>query len=115
LIGLVMASNLQCLGLFASERDDFDALVAAARAQASFIGRQGSVEVFRWQDASGVRLVLGFDGGELSTFLPSFAGTSTTRLANVRGLNDEVFKADVVDDAGEQLTSSTTSNWNNNR
>jgi hypothetical protein len=98
-----MASNLECLGLAAV--DDFWELVAAARAQATSIGRRGSIEVLRWQDASGVRLTLGFEGDELASFLPSFAGESTTRLANVRGLNDEVFIAAVVDDAGEQLTS----------
>lgn len=100
-----MASNLECLGLAAVDGDDFRALVAAARAQARSIGRRGSLEVLRWQDASGARLVLGFEGDELSSFLPSFAGQSTTTLANVCGLNDEVFAAAVVDETGEQLTS----------
>jgi hypothetical protein len=99
-----MASNLECIGLSAVDSNDFDALIASARSKATPLGRSGSLELLRWQDPSGIRLVLGFDGSELASFLPSFAGTSTTSLTNIRGLNDEVFAAAVVDEAGEQMT-----------
>jgi hypothetical protein len=100
-----MASNLACVGLAASGSDDFEALVAAARPNAVRFGRVADVELLRWEDPSGARMVFRISDGQVVDFLPSFAADPTTRLGQVRRANKTVATAAVVDSAGDQLTS----------
>ena len=68
--------------------------------------RTGGIDVVRWQDPSGARLVIGLTrDGAVADLLPSFDGTLRTRLRDVRLVNDEVAIADVLDAGGEQVTS----------
>src|SRR5688572_12872699 len=105
--GTLMASNLACVGLAVSTRDELEVLVAAIRPAAVRFGRIGGIEWLRWDDPSGARLVIGLENGVLVDFLPCFAADATTRLARVQNVNSEVTSADVVDDDGQQTTALT--------
>jgi hypothetical protein len=100
-----MASNLACVGLAAANEADLNALIRAVRPNAVGFGHVAGIELLRWEDPSGARLVLGLQDGRVISLLPSFAAGHETRLAGVRRANDEVAIAAVVDDDGEQLTS----------
>lgn len=100
-----MTSNLGCIGLAVEDADDLDRLIAAVLPAADSLGRVGDVEVFRWQDASGARLIIDVEGGERVGLLPSFAGTPGAFFANLKRVNDKITTVDVVDSTGEQLTS----------
>lgn len=69
-----MASNLECVGLASEDRDGFQRLVIDALSAAEVIGGNGELTVHRWQDPSGVRLVVVTTGHEIVEFLPSYAG-----------------------------------------
>lgn len=99
-----MTSNLDCVGLGVDGREGFEGLVAAALPTAVPIGAAGPVQVLRWQDPSGARLVIGLRDNQIISVLPSFAGRVGARFAEVRAANDEVTLADVVDDDGERAT-----------
>lgn len=99
-----MSSNLECLGLGVADQAAFVRLVSGALSDAVLLGRSGDVDVVRWQDPSGARLVMGLRDGELLDLLPSFAGEPGALLSGVRMANDEVSTAAVLDDDGEQAT-----------
>ena len=101
----LMASNLACVGLSVATETELNELVRAVRPTAVGIGHVAGVEVLRWEDPSGARLVLGLQDGQITSLLPSFAAEHTTRLARLRRANDSVAIAAVVDESGEQLTS----------
>lgn len=100
-----MASNLACVGLAAACQAELSALVDAVLPSAVRLGQGAGVELLRWEDPSGARLVFVVDDGQVVSFLPSFASAASTRLAHVNRLNADVAIAAVVDDEGEQLTS----------
>lgn len=100
-----MASNLACVGLGVESEDDLLALVNSVLPHATLLGRADGTDVVRWEDPSGVRLVVGVSPQGVVDLLPSFAGTARLRLHGLRMVNDEVAVAAVVDDDGEQLTS----------
>jgi hypothetical protein len=99
-----VSSNLSCVGLEVTTTEELGALVSAVLPHAVPLGRRGEVEVMRWQDASGARLVLELSNGKLTDLLPSFAGTPGARLTQLAPLNESAWRADVMDDAGEQVT-----------
>jgi hypothetical protein len=99
-----MASNLECVGLPVVDGAGLADLVKRVLPRARSIGRSGEVDVLRWEDPSGARLVLGIERGELVDLLPSFRGHAGVNLAAVTRANTEVAIAAVVDDAGEQLS-----------
>ncbi len=68
------------------------------------LGSTRKLNVLRWEDPSGARLVITMNGNELLAFLPSFAGTPGATLVNVSALSDEVVQADVQDTDGKMLT-----------
>jgi hypothetical protein len=100
-----MASNLACVGLAVANEAELSALIRAVRPNAFGFGHVAGVELLRWEDPSGARLVLGLRDGQVVSLLPSFGSGHTTRLAGVRRANDDVAIAAVVDEDGEQLTS----------
>ncbi len=101
-----MASNLSCVGLAVDDNRALGSLVDAVRHQATSLGHADGVEVLRWEDrSSGARLLLGTQAGKLVDLLPSLASGTTTHLARIRAVNEDVATAAVVDEAGEQLTS----------
>ncbi len=99
-----MTSNLECVGLAVHDEDAFAQLVAAVLPAAASVGRGAGVEVVRWEDPSGARLVLTLTEEGVVGLLPSFAGTGGAVLRDVSRLNDDVHSASVVDDSGEQVT-----------
>jgi len=63
------------------------------------------MELLRWEDPSGARMVLGISNGQVVDFLPSFAAPPRTALAQIRRANQDVALADVLDaENGDQLT-----------
>lgn len=99
-----MASNLACVGLSVENETEFNELVNRVWAQPAVRRHLGDVEVVRWEDPSGARLILELAGGVLRGVLPSFAGQPGANFRNVRAGNDEVWMADVFDDQGYQST-----------
>jgi hypothetical protein len=99
-----VTSNLDCVGLGVDSRAGLERLVDAALEDADLLGTVAGVKVLRWQDPSGARMVFGVRGKDVLTMLPSYAGMTGARLANVRAVNDDVAVADVLDEDGEQAT-----------
>ncbi|OZB82145.1 hypothetical protein [Microbacterium sp. 13-71-7] len=99
-----MASHLSCIGFEFGDRTEFETVVGRLAARGYSLGAADGVEVVRWEDPSGARLVLGRRQGEYVDLLPSFAGSAGVNVARCRALSDEVVLADVVDADGEQIT-----------
>jgi hypothetical protein len=99
-----VSSNLSCVGLAMATSRELGELVSAVLPHAVLLGHGGGVDVLRWQDSSGARLVLGIKDGQLADLLPSFAGTAGARLAGLAALTDSVWHADVLGEAGDQVT-----------
>lgn len=97
--------NFDCIGFQADSAEDISSLVERILPMSSLMGMgpRGS-ETYRWEDKSGARIVIEKRGKIIHNVLPSFAGDPGATLTNVVRLNDDTSRADVVDDAGEQLT-----------
>src|SRR5689334_20061823 len=67
---------------------------------AEILGRRGERVLYRWQNPSGIRLVIATEGDTVVDFLPSLAAEPGARLADVRTVNQDVAVADVLDDNG---------------
>jgi hypothetical protein len=65
-----VSSKLGCVGLAVEAGDQLDQLIAAVLPAADSLGRNGDVEVLRWQDPSGARLIIGIEDGERVDLLP---------------------------------------------
>ena len=96
-----MTSTLGCIGLAVDGDEELEDLLARVLPQTVPIGSAAGVDVLRWQDPSGARIVLGVAGSALTWFSPSYAGTPGARLENVVAVNDDVVTASVVDEDGE--------------
>jgi hypothetical protein len=99
-----VTSNLACVGLAVADHDALHPLIDSALRTAELIGRRGACELYRWQDPSGARLVITVEDRTVVGFLPSFASRPGARLVEVRAVNEDVVVADVLDEAGEQVT-----------
>src|SRR4051812_6077174 len=100
-----MASNVACVGLGVDDEAGFDRLIADARRQALLIGTGAGTAVYRFEDPSGARIVLGVEeSGRVVQALPSFAAPAGAWLAHVRRANSAVAIADLVNAEGEQLS-----------
>jgi hypothetical protein len=102
-----VASNLACVGLAVAGVDELRSLVSRVVLFAERIGKADGIDVVRWQDPSGARLVLGLSQGDVPDLLPSFAATPSARLASIDYVSPEVANAAVLDDEGEQVTAMT--------
>ena len=100
-----MASNLACIGLEMADANAFNDLVSAVLPQAAPLGPVGDIEILRWEDPSGARLIFGVRQGSVVDFLPSLSSHSGIRLGDLAPANDDVVTAKIVDDDGEQVTS----------
>lgn len=94
-----------CVGLAVADGVELAELVSSVAGQGAVLGQTERIKVVRWQDASGVRLVIETVGDEEPTLVPSFAATTRVRLTDVRMLNYDVAMATVVDDLGQPLAS----------
>ena len=99
-----MTSNLDCVGLGVKDRGEFGPFLMRLLRSAEAVGTAGGIEVRRWEDPSGARLVFGLDNGQVVDVVPSFAGPVGARLAGIGVLEDDVCEADVVDEDGETVT-----------
>lgn len=102
-----MASNLACIGLAVAGEEEIQSLLTQILPLAAPVGRRGSVEVVRWQDLSGARLVLGVHAGAVVDLLPSFAASPCAQLRSIEFVSDDVASAAVMDEDGEQVTALT--------
>lgn len=100
-----MASNLDCVGLGVVGADARRELVLTALRQAECLGEAAGVAVWRWQDPSGVRLVIALRDDEIVDLLPSYAGAPGATLADLWSPNPDVVVASIVDADGDQVTS----------
>jgi hypothetical protein len=98
-----MASNLTCLGLGVENTDELRRLVSDVLPRSISLGVVGNIDIRRWEDPSGVRLVFGVNENDMPDLLPSFAGNATAKLAGVSALSPDVTAADVMED-GEVVT-----------
>ena len=99
-----MTSNLSCIGFAIADPTELESLVADLFPLAQPLGNAGGVEIRRWQDPSGARLVLGRTGNDVVDFLPSFDGRPGVDLIDCRAVNEDVIVGIVVDESGEQTT-----------
>jgi hypothetical protein len=99
-----MATHLGCIGLGTGGEQDFQRLVAQASKEAQQQEVVRGVRLRRWEDGSGAAVVLGWRGGQLISFMPSFAATSEVRLANCFPVREPVAIADVQEPDGTPIT-----------
>jgi len=98
---------MDCIGLGVADRGEFRELLEVALRTATPIGSHDGLQVLRWQDNSGARLILALRDGELEDVLPSFAGQPGALLQGVELVTADVASAAVVDDQGHQATALT--------
>lgn len=99
-----MSSALACLGLAASDDDEFNVLLKHALTGIREIGTFGGVYVGRWEDDSGAALTLGLHDGQVADCTFGYAGTSGALLTNCRLIHEAIAWAQVTDTAGQQVT-----------
>jgi hypothetical protein len=99
-----MATHLGCIGLGTGGEQDFQRLVAEASKEAQQQEVVRDVRVRRWEDGSGAVVVLGWRGGQLISFMPSFAAASEVRLANCHPVREPVTIAEVQERDGTPIT-----------
>ncbi|MEV6287372.1 hypothetical protein [Kribbella sp. NPDC051770] len=99
-----MASNLDCLGLGVDSPEAFADLVDRIGPRAAVVGRaEDGLEVRRWEDPSGARLVLVVGERGILRVTPSFGGERVVQLGDLQRAGSEAAVADVVD-GGETVT-----------
>lgn len=91
-----MASNMACVGLDVPDVAGLNALLREVWPETSVVAEVGGVQVRRWEDASGARIVFAMRDGRMVRFMPSFAGQPGARLRDVVALNDVASAADVA-------------------
>ena len=102
---MAVTSNLECVGLGVSSNGALRSLIDEVVGLAVPIGSAYGLEIRRWEDPSGARLVFGLgDQGVVIDLLPSFAGRIGADLSEVRRINEELASAAVMDENGEQVT-----------
>jgi hypothetical protein len=102
-----MASNLGAVGLAVATEQELNKLIQSMSHDFKLLGRAAGIDIWRWEDPSGARLVVSTMGDAIRAFTPSLAGVAGARLTAVEAVNDDVSRAEVVDDAGDQLTALT--------
>jgi hypothetical protein len=102
-----MSSDLACVGLAMRDANDFNDLVREIGPRATLVGVSGDVQIARWQDESGARVVFRVRRNRTEAFVPSYAGTVGIRFGTLTRLSDDVWSAAAVDESGEQWTGMT--------
>ncbi|WP_432948136.1 hypothetical protein ACQPXM_12885 [Kribbella sp. CA-253562] len=99
-----MASNLDCLGLGVDSPEAFADLVERIGPHAAVVGAGADgVELLRWEDPSGARLLLTRGKRGIVRVTPSYGGERVVQLGDIQRESDEAAVADVVQD-GETVT-----------
>src|SRR6201996_1208665 len=99
-----MALHLGCIGLGTGGEQDFERLAAEAGKAAQQQEVVRGVRVRRWEDGSGAAVVMGWRGGQLISFMPSFAATSEIRLANCQPVRQHGVIAEGQEGDGTPIT-----------
>jgi hypothetical protein len=100
-----MASNLACIGLAVDDTAALSGLIVGLMPDTITIGRgSNDTEVRRWEDPSGSRLTLQVRDRQVVELLPSLAGPTSARLADVRPSVEGFVSADVLDENEEMCT-----------
>ncbi|GAB2577105.1 hypothetical protein [Kribbella endophytica] len=99
-----MASNLDCLGLGVDSPEAFADLVERIGPHAVVVGAgPDDVELLRWQDPSGARLLLTRGKRGITRVTPSYAGERVVQLSDIHRESDEAAVADVLEN-GDTVT-----------
>jgi hypothetical protein len=99
-----MASNLDCLGLGVESPEAFADLVERIGPHTTLVARTADeVELLRWQDPSGARLLLTRGKRGITRVTPSYAGERVVQLGDIHREGEEAAVADVLVD-GETVT-----------
>ncbi len=101
-----MSSNLACVGWFVAHQAELGQLVdqALRLPSARQLGERDGVAVWRADDPSGARVVVGVRAGQIIDFLPTFAGQAGVLVRQLWLANPDVAQAAVVDSTGEQVS-----------
>jgi hypothetical protein len=99
-----MASNMDCIGLGVEDRSGLNALIAEVLPKSVSLGVAEGIDVRRWEDPSGSRIVLGLRQQAIVDFLPSFAAPAEARLGEVHPVTEEIVVGDVIDEEGQMVT-----------
>jgi hypothetical protein len=91
-----VASNFACIGFPAERVEDLVPVVEMALPASRWLGRHAGVDVRRWEDPSGARLVMMLRGRTVEGLLPSFAGTPGVGIGNVSRASNGTCMADVA-------------------
>jgi len=97
-------SNFDCIGLGVADGAAFRALIERLVQDAVLIGSRDGCDVLRWQDDCGARVGIGIVDGVIVDVVPSFAAPTGVATGQMTRLNDEIWRADVVDADGEVVT-----------
>lgn len=100
----VVPSNFACIGLAVDGDKGFDELVRSVLPDSVSLGVVEGLDVRRWEDPSGSRLILGVRNRSLVDVAPSFAADPEALLDDVGLGTGWVVNADVVDARGEMMT-----------
>jgi hypothetical protein len=93
-----MASNLDCLGLGVDSPEAFADLVERIVPLAALVGiGDDGVELLRWEDPSGARLLLTRGKRGITRVTPSYAGERVVQLGDIHRESDEAAVADVLE------------------
>lgn len=99
-----MASNLDCLGLGVDSPEAFADLVERIGPHTALVGAgPNDVELLRWQDPSGARLLLTRGKRGITRVTPSYAGERVVQLSDIHRESDETALADVLEN-GDTVT-----------
>ncbi len=99
-----MASNLDCLGLGVDSPEAFADLVERIGPQAALVGAgPDGIELLRWEDPSGARLLLTRGKRGITRVTPSYAGERVVQLGDIHRESDEAAVADVLEN-GDTVT-----------
>jgi len=99
-----VASNLACIGLAVWRRSDFREMVAAARAEAETIAKDGEVGVHLWTDASGARLIITTEGDLVRVVVPTFYAAPGAIMSEPQAVDGGLVLAELVNEHDEVIT-----------
>jgi hypothetical protein len=102
-----MASNLAAVGLAVASEEELNKLIQTMSHDFKLLGSAAGIDVWRWEDPSGARLVVSTMGDAIRAFTPSFAARPGARLSAVQAVNDDVSSAQVMATEDEQATALT--------
>lgn len=98
-----MTSTLACIGL-GSDPDSYQALLLRAHRNSAVVAERDDIYLAQWQDADGARITFTITEDAVLAVTPSLSSEPGARLRALTHCGDQLWSAEVIDDAGEQVT-----------